>query len=599
MKQKFLLKTMLLLCALVAGTSMSWAETVTFDASTDVTNASHTTYTTDVTTFNCDDGSTWKAVGFQETQYVSIGIGKGGANYLETPEVSGTITSVAVTWSGNANYYLALQTTTGTELEAKSNPSSSTTETFTVSGSYTQLRLVGRRSSGTSNALASISRVVVTYTPSSGPTTYTVTYNANGASSGSVPTDETAYSSGDEVTVKGNTGSLKKTDYTFNGWNTAANGSGTSYAPGTKFSITGNTTLYAQWVEVPVASTVVWLKTNLEDLKEDDIFVIVGNDAYALPNNGGTTNAPAATAVTVSGDKITSDVSITLRWNISGDASDGYTFYPNGDTSNWLYCNTAAASSSNNNLRVGTGTRCKFVLDSDGYLVTNDSNVDRYVSIYENSGTPQDWRGYTSTGSAAEISFYRAVEQVTLNSAGYATYASASVLNFTDSEAAGYSAWQITGVTGTTLNFSQITGAVEEGTGVLLKGAASATVDIPVAASGSDISGTNKLIGVTTDTDLEQVDGSYTNFGLSGDEFKKVASAGATIPANKAYLHILTSSLPSSVKALTFMFEEDADGLERVQDVQEVQGAIFNLAGQRLSKMQKGINIVNGKKILY
>ena len=27
-------------------------------------------------------------------------------------------------------------------------------------------------------------------------------------------------------------------------------------------------------------------------------------------------------------------------------------------------------------------------------------------------------------------------------------------------------------------------------------------------------------------------------------------------------------------------------------------GAVYNLAGQRLSKMQKGINIINGKKIL-
>ena len=27
--------------------------------------------------------------------------------------------------------------------------------------------------------------------------------------------------------------------------------------------------------------------------------------------------------------------------------------------------------------------------------------------------------------------------------------------------------------------------------------------------------------------------------------------------------------------------------------------SIYNLAGQRVSKMQKGINIVNGKKVLF
>lgn len=82
----------------------------------------------------------------------------------------------------------------------------------------------------------------------SGVSTYTVTYDANGATSGTVPTDASSpYNEGSSVTVKGNTGTLAKTDYAFNGWNTAANGSGTAYAVGAKFTINANTTLYAQW----------------------------------------------------------------------------------------------------------------------------------------------------------------------------------------------------------------------------------------------------------------------------------------------------------------------------------------------------------------
>ncbi|WP_020612673.1 hypothetical protein [Sediminispirochaeta bajacaliforniensis] len=42
--------------------------------------------------------------------------------------------------------------------------------------------------------------------------TYTVTYNANGANSGTVPTDGSAYLAGDEVTVLGNTGRLALDD---------------------------------------------------------------------------------------------------------------------------------------------------------------------------------------------------------------------------------------------------------------------------------------------------------------------------------------------------------------------------------------------------
>ena len=84
---------------------------------------------------------------------------------------------------------------------------------------------------------------------------YTVTYNSNGATSGSVPTDSNSpYASGATVTVLGNTGNLAKTGYSFIGWNTQANGNGTSYAQGATFTINANTTLYAQWT--PITYTV-------------------------------------------------------------------------------------------------------------------------------------------------------------------------------------------------------------------------------------------------------------------------------------------------------------------------------------------------------
>jgi uncharacterized repeat protein (TIGR02543 family) len=76
---------------------------------------------------------------------------------------------------------------------------------------------------------------------------YAVTYIGNGNNSGTVPTDAAAYPFGATVTVSGNTGSLTRTGYTFAGWNTAADGSGTSYAASATFTIAGNTTLYAKW----------------------------------------------------------------------------------------------------------------------------------------------------------------------------------------------------------------------------------------------------------------------------------------------------------------------------------------------------------------
>ena len=78
---------------------------------------------------------------------------------------------------------------------------------------------------------------------------YTVTYDGNGSTGGTVPTDGSSpYNYGATVTVLGNTGSLVKTGYSFAGWNTAADGKGTAYAAAGSFAIgAANVTLYAQW----------------------------------------------------------------------------------------------------------------------------------------------------------------------------------------------------------------------------------------------------------------------------------------------------------------------------------------------------------------
>lgn len=80
-------------------------------------------------------------------------------------------------------------------------------------------------------------------------TIYTVTYNGNGNTGGTVPVDDNSpYKNGATVTVLGNAENLVKTNNTFAGWNTAVNGNGTVYTAGSTFTISTNTTLYAQWI---------------------------------------------------------------------------------------------------------------------------------------------------------------------------------------------------------------------------------------------------------------------------------------------------------------------------------------------------------------
>ena len=84
------------------------------------------------------------------------------------------------------------------------------------------------------------------------PLTYTVTYDGNGSTGGSVPVDPTRYIDGQNVTVKGNTGNLARTGYLFANWNSKADGSGKAWSQGQIFRINGsNATLFAVWTPHP------------------------------------------------------------------------------------------------------------------------------------------------------------------------------------------------------------------------------------------------------------------------------------------------------------------------------------------------------------
>lgn len=80
-----------------------------------------------------------------------------------------------------------------------------------------------------------------------------LTYDGNSPSTGSPPSTVDAVA-GASVTVAGNTGSLTKSGLLFNGWNTAADGSGTTYQPGSTITLNSNTTLFARWTSTASVS---------------------------------------------------------------------------------------------------------------------------------------------------------------------------------------------------------------------------------------------------------------------------------------------------------------------------------------------------------
>ena len=75
---------------------------------------------------------------------------------------------------------------------------------------------------------------------------YVVSFNGNGSTVDPVPANLTK-THGVNLALSSNSGSLVKAGYTFGEWNTAANGSGDSYAAGAPYGVDVAVTLYAQW----------------------------------------------------------------------------------------------------------------------------------------------------------------------------------------------------------------------------------------------------------------------------------------------------------------------------------------------------------------
>ena len=84
-------------------------------------------------------------------------------------------------------------------------------------------------------------------------TTATITFNANGGT-GTMANETESYNTSATLTLN----AFTYTSYTFNDWNSEANGDGTAFTNGEFVKFSGSATLYAQWTVGSPASTVVF-----------------------------------------------------------------------------------------------------------------------------------------------------------------------------------------------------------------------------------------------------------------------------------------------------------------------------------------------------
>ena len=181
---------------------------------------------------------------------------------------------------------------------------------------------------------------------------------------------------------------------------------------------------------------------------------------------------------------------------------------------------------------------------------------------------------------------------MTITSAKYATF----VAPFDVEIPSGVTAYTVDDVAsnGSTLEMTEVTsGPIEKNTPVVLY--SESTVNETFYGKTVDGTPTEGLLtGVYERTAVPN--GSYVlqnNGGKVGFYLVDTSVATPSVNANRAYL-----TAPALVKLNAFFFDDGtATAIQSIFDGAE-SGEVYDIAGRKLGKLQKGVNIVNGKKVV-
>ena len=240
--------------------------------------------------------------------------------------------------------------------------------------------------------------------------TFTVTYNGNSNTGGSVPVDSTNYVQGQTVTVLGNTGNIVKTGYTFSGWNTQANGSGTTYTQAQTFAMgTANVTLYAKWT---------------------------ANPTYTVTYNG---NSNTGGSVPVDSTNYQQGQTVTVLGNTGNLVNTGYSF------AGWNTLSNGSGTTYTSTFTMGTANVTLYAMwtANPTYTVTYNGNGNTGGTVPVDSTNYQEGQTVTvlnNTGSLVETGYSFAGWNTQANGSG-TTYSQAQTFAMGTANITLYAKW--------------------------------------------------------------------------------------------------------------------------------------------------------------
>jgi len=191
----------------------------------------------------------------------------------------------------------------------------------------------------------------------------------------------------------------------------------------------------------------------------------------------------------------------------------------------------------------------------------------------------------------SNVELFRATPaNMTIAAGKYGTF----VAPFNVTIPSGVTAKTVTGVEGTTLTMSDaLDGTIPANTPVVVSSDAEVNQTFygKDNSAGAETVTAGKLVGIYKAVEIPA--GCYVLQTQDNVQaFYKLATPATANTLNRAYLNV-----DANVK--TFFFnDEDADGINAVEATAEDGRAIYNLAGQRVKKAQKGLYIIGGKTVL-
>lgn len=453
--------------------------------------------------------------------------------------------------------------------------------------------------------------------------TFDVTYDAGANGTGTVAAGEKKY--GKAFSLSSST--FTRAGYVQTGWATS-DGGAKVYELGGSYTANADITLYPVWATVNVINS--WDFTNWSDATKTDMLANTEKwNQYERTGNGGTdfgddgrsnigalsNNTLTSTAIIAeaNGLKFTAPAyGLGVMFNLPSTSIGTY----HGSQYIWLYGNTSTIKipSVPANATIEIGVESHKDSEARGVTLKNGSTTLTQTQGDATSMTYQvcKWTNTSTEGDVVvtpskglHIYYITVTENVEVVTAGvtaygWATFCSDKALDFTG--ITDVKAYVVTNHSEKAIIKTQVTGAVKANTPLLLEGA---TTEIPVATTtGTDYSGTNKLHAGNGTTDGVAWESGKTKYVLGVNtstneaEFQKIVDGTpATVPVGKAYLEF---GEVISAPALSFFFEDEiVTGVNDVRSkVAEVNGEVYNLNGQRVSKPAKGLYIVNGKKVV-